>query len=291
VDSPELNLPLARVLKSRGVAVLQYVGPQVWAWRPGRLNLLRERTDHVALILPFEKEIYDRAGVSATFVGHPLLDEAPAAPRTQVRRMLHVGENTPVIALLPGSRKAEVGRLAQPMFETAMRLLKMGMCPVFAPSPVVAHGDLMTHARGVGCAILPPGLRARDLLGASDAALAASGTVTLEAVLEDVPLGVVYKMDALSFAAARRLVRIPHVGLPNILAGKMIVSELLQEKASPFHMVALVENLLEQDTAKRQRNDYMQLRKIMGAPSGAPGVALAVCNLLIGLMNNRRTGL
>jgi len=275
VDSPELNLPLARVLTESGARVVQYVGPQVWAWRPWRLALLRARTHHVALVLPFEKPLYDGAGVPASFVGHPILDEPPSMPRGRVRGMLHVPGRAPLIALLPGSRSSEVEALGPAMIEAGLRLLRQGMCPVFAPAPGVADG-MVLRARSVGCAALPGRVRARDLLGACDAAVAASGTVTLEAAVEGAPMAVVYKVGPLSWRIARRLVRVDRVALPNILAGRAIVPELLQDEVTGEALARTVAGLLEPAERARQRRELALVAAALGGAGAASRVARVV---------------
>ena len=266
VDAPDVNLPLARVLSEKKIPVVQYVGPQVWAWRRGRLRLLKERMDHVALVLPFEEEIYRRAGVRATYVGHPVLDEEPSAPRSIVRKRLHLAEKTPLVALLPGSRTSEVEALCGPMTEAGLRLLKEGICSVFAPAPRAASAQTITAARSSGCAVLPSDVTVRDLLGACDAAIVASGTVTIEAALEGAPMAVVYKIDRISWAVAAFAMDIPYIGLPNWIAGRAIVPELLQDRVTGQSIADAARNLLQPDVAKSQRAELKNATDSLGPP-------------------------
>ena len=280
VDSPELNLPLARALKTAGARVVQYVGPQVWAWRPSRLGLLRDRTDFVALVLPFEKPLYDRAGVRADFVGHPLVDEKAAVPGARVRRLLHVAPGRGLVTLLPGSRRSEVEALAPAMVDAGLRLLRAGITPVLAPFPGTLPPRLEEAARSAGCAFAPRGLAVRDLLGASDAAIAASGTVTLEAALEGVPMVVAYRLGSVSWRLARRLVRVDHIALPNLIAGREIVPEFLQGRVTGANLAAAAMDLLGGPSGDRQREALFDVARSLGRPGVAGRVADLVMELV-----------
>jgi lipid-A-disaccharide synthase len=273
VDTPEVNLPLARALTADGISVVWYIGPQVWAWRPWRLQLLRDRSEVVALVLPFEKELYDQAGVRAEFVGHPLLDEPIGAGREQVRCALGVSPETPLVALLPGSRRAEVAALAEPMIDAGSRLRSLGIRPVLAPGPDAQVAGLSDRAEAAGVAVLPTGHGARDLLGAADAALVASGTATLEAAIAGTPLAVVYRVGAVSWLLARLLVDVPYIGLPNWVAGRRVVPELVQDEAHGSAMAEMAAALLEPVERERQLVDLGDVCARLGQPGAARRVA------------------
>jgi lipid-A-disaccharide synthase len=279
VDAPDFNLPLARVLTGEGAAVLQYVGPQVWAWRRRRLELLKERTRHVALVLPFEKPLYDAAGVRATYVGHPLLDEPAPLPRAAARRALGAGPDEPLVALLPGSRRSETSAHARPMSEAAVVLGRRGIRTAFAPAPDAFSPAELTSARDAGCLVPGEGLDARDVLGACDAALVASGTATLEAALLGTPLAVVYRLGFVSRALARALVDVPYVGLPNWVAGRRVVPELLEDVTGE-RLARAACDLLEAETTASMRRDFARIRDALGPP----GAAARVADLLHGLL-------
>ncbi|MFO8073976.1 MAG: lipid-A-disaccharide synthase [Polyangia bacterium] len=275
VDSPELNLPLARVLRAEGTAVVQYVGPQVWAWRRRRLELLRERTNAVALVLPFEKPLYDAAGVAAQHVGHPLLDEPPAIGRGEVRRRLKVGDAARLVALLPGSRESELRRLAGPLLDAAFRLENSGVRTLFAPPPG-AEKPWSGEIERTGCATPSADLRARDLLAASDAALVASGTATLEAALEGTPLAAVYRLGTLSWLAAGALVRVPYVALPSWILGRRAVPEFLQREVDGPSLARAALDLLDPARSRAQREDLAKVRRRLGGSGAARRVARLV---------------
>ena len=278
VDCPDINLPLARVFKADGIKVLQYMGPKVWAWRKDRLRLLKQRTDMVALGFEFEKKLYDDAGVPATFVGHPLLD-APLVTNTfesiptrpQIRRTLHVPPKSKVVALLPGSRKSELKYHGELMIETGIRLLKAGVVPVFAPYPGAASDALIDKARSLGCILWQNNVC--DLLPGCDAALAASGTVTLEIAMAGVPMAIVYKMDNLSYRLGKRFLKIPCIGLPNWVAGQNVIPELLQSDATAETLVATTHTLLTESETQRQKKVLAGISQSLGTPGAARRVA------------------
>jgi len=276
VDCPEINLPLARALRADGLEVVLYVGPQVWAWRRRRLRLLAARADAVALVLPFEKPLYDAAGVRAELVGHPVCDDPPAAPAGEIRRRLGIGPSEPAVAMLPGSRPGEVAALGPRMIRAARLIANRGIRSILAPAPGAAEARAIAAARSAGCAVPDAGIRARDVLGACDAAIVASGTATLEAALEGAPMAVVYRLGRLSWLAARRMVRVSHVGLPNLVAGRRIVPELLQDDATAAAIAAECLRLLDPAERERQRAALTEVKGRLGGPGAARRVARLV---------------
>ena len=272
VDAPDVNLPLARILTEQGVAVLQYVGPQIWAWRRRRLRLLASRTRHVALVLPFEKPLYDAAGVRASYVGHPLLDEPAPAPRAATRLGLGFGPGEPLVALLPGSRRGEISAHTAPLSEAARILSRHGVRAAFVPAQGSASSAELEIARGSGCIVPGCAFDVRDVLAASDAALVASGTATLEAALLGVPLAVVYRLGFASRTLARALVDAPYVGLPNWVAGRRVVPELLGVvEGESLARTALA--LLDPEAAASMRRAFDGIRAVLGPPGAARRVA------------------
>jgi len=280
VDAPDFNLPLARVLSAAGVAVIQYVAPQVWAWRSGRLGLLRERVDAVALVLPFEEELHRRAGVPAVYVGHPLLDDPPPVPRAEIRRCLGLADRQPLVALLPGSRPGEVERHAPALLAAATRLRRHGVECVFAPRRDAAAAGFIDQARRVGCFIPDDGTPARDVLAAAEAALVASGTATLEAALVRTPHVAIYRVGPLSALAARWLLRAPYIALPSWIAGRQIVPELLQGQVTGPRLAAAALRLLDPTVADRQLADFELIRRRLGGPGASRRVARIVAGYL-----------
>lgn len=256
IDAPDFNLALERMLKNARIPTVHYVSPQVWAWREGRLKKIRLSVDHMLTLLPFEADYYQGHGVPVTFVGHPLADQIAMEPDcNDARRSLQLDENGPVMAILPGSRKAEVARLGE-LFLTTARLVKQHIPNVrfLIPAandrrkqqllPIIeAFPDLeVTMTDG----------RASDVMAASDAILIASGTASLEAALHKRPMVISYRMAGLTFAILSRLVKVKYVGLPNLLSEKPMVPELLQDKATPEN---LSEAMLKALTDEEWRDD------------------------------------
>jgi lipid-A-disaccharide synthase len=263
VDSPDINLPLARILTAAGTKVVYYVGPQVWAWRKHRLAQLKVRADVTALILPFEHSIYRAHGVPSVFVGHPLLDEPPPVPGHAVRRKLGLDARTPLVALLPGSRPGEIRRHMDAMTKAGRALTKKGIRTVIAP-----YGTKVA------------GLTARDLLGAAEAAIVTSGTATLEAAIFGTPLAVVYRTGPVSALWARHLVKPPYIGLPNWVAGRKIVPEIVQGAFTGEALFEQAMALLQPSEQARQRRELGKVRDLLGGPGAADRVAALVLRRL-----------
>jgi lipid-A-disaccharide synthase len=280
VDSPEINLPLARILKNSGTRVVYYIGPQVWAWRKRRLELLGKRTDIVALILPFEKEMYDAARVNAAFVGHPVLDEPRAADAALTRKKLGVPDTSSLVALLPGSRKGEIKRHSGPMIRAGAQLAHIGVKVVFAPPLGPISALSLSQARAAGIDTLDSSVHVRDLLAAADAALVASGTATLHAAVAGVPMAIVYRLDEVSWLAARLVLQMPYIGLPNWIAGSKIVPELLQDEVSSESLFDQALKLLDSRERARQKEAFSSVVRALGTPGTARRVAELVLERL-----------
>ena len=299
IDFPDFNLRLARIARRAGVKVLYYVSPQVWAWRRYRVRTLARRVDHLAVVFPFEEEIY-RGLCPVTFVGHPALDTVRAnRSREEVRRELGLLPEERLIALLPGSREAEVRELL-PILLPALRALGPGVRGVIALAaeslrPLVA--ELM--AADVSARQVPRETQAGspeaarvagesacseagepgpavlsgctwDLVAAADAVALASGSATLEMALLGTPMVVLYRLSRLSFAVARRLVRVPYIAMPNLILERAAVPELVQDEATPGRTAGELRALLAEDPrAAAMRADLAQVRARLGAPGAA----------------------
>jgi lipid-A-disaccharide synthase len=258
VDAPDFNLDLEAGLKRAGIPVVHYVSPSVWAWRGGRVGSIARSVDHVLTLFPFEPEIYRKAGVPATYVGHPLADLIPEQDQTAgARNALRIAAERKVIALLPGSRQSELKYMADTFVATARLLAPKIDNPLFLV-PLISRETRQifetalyrTEAGELPLTILFG--HAREALAACDVALVASGTATLEAALLKKPMVIAYKMSAASYQLMRRMGYLPYVGLPNILAGEFVVPEMLQHDASPENLAQALLNLLN-DTVLRER--------------------------------------
>ena len=271
IDYPGFNLRLARFAKGRGVRVLYYIAPQVWAWHASRAADLARDTDEVAVILPFEAEFLRQAGADARFVGHPLLDlPAPAAPRQEVLGRWGLSAERPVLALFPGSRPQEVRRHLQLFSDAAEAVVRSRpeVQPIIGASPDLAPA-VFAGSRW------PVADDPRALLHVGTAALAKSGTTTLEAALAGIPFVVAYRMNPLSYQIARRLVDVPHIALANLVAGERLVPELVQEAATPAALHDAVLPLLDADSESRRRmvEGLARVRERLGGPGAAERVA------------------
>jgi lipid-A-disaccharide synthase len=250
IDSPEFNLGLARKLKRGGLATAHLVSPQVWAWRRGRIRRMKEYVSHLLVLFPFEETLYRDAGVDVTFVGHPLADEIPEnADRDAAREQLRLPAHAPVVAVLPGSRQSELEMMSGPFIDTA-KLLHARLPAIRFVVPLVTRetrdqfeAALYRHdARDLPMALLFG--HSREALAACDVALAASGTVTLEAALTRRAMAIAYRVAPFSYSIAKRLIQVPHVGLPNILCGEAVVPEFMQHEATPENLAQAVGNML-----------------------------------------------
>lgn len=284
IDYAEFNLMLAGVARRAGVPVLYYILPQVWAWRRGRIRKLVKRAQRMAVVFPFEAELYARAGGNVTFVGHPLLERvAPAQGRdaTLARHGMEPGAR--LLALLPGSRHAEIGFLLRPMLEAAMVLAaKHGLTPVIALAPALDTARLREAAGASaleGVHIIQGDTY--SIIAASDLALVASGTATLETALLGCPMVIAYKMSPLTYSLARLLVHgVDHIGMPNILAGRTIVPELIQHEVTAARIVRAAEPLL----AEPLHSETAAALRAVRTSLGEPGAAGRVCAMALEMM-------
>jgi lipid-A-disaccharide synthase len=283
IDFAEFNMSLAGAAKRAGVPVLYYITPQVWAWRRGRVARIIERTDRLAVVLPFEAEIYAGAGSRVTFVGHPLLDRvAPAQDRAATLKRHGLPAHARLLALLPGSRRGEVRYLLRPMVEAA-RVLEAdhGLTPVIALAPTLTLAQLREEGR-----VNLDGIRVIEgdtysVVAASELALAASGTATLETALLGCPMVVAYKMSPLTYALARMLVRgVDYIAMPNILAGREVVPELIQGRVNVHNLVRAAENLMVEPLRTETRDALLALRARLGEPGAAARVGAIALEMM-----------
>lgn len=259
IDAPDFNLGLERRLREQGVPTIHFIGPSIWAWRPERIEAIRRSVNHMLLVFPFEKSIYDDAGIPATYVGHPLADVLNPSSSTSAARMsLELPLDRPVIALLPGSRPDEVRYMGQTVLQTAAWIHRQRPDCHFV-LPAASPGLLETLRRQAARLRLDSSLpltfvsgQSHRAMSAADTVLVASGTATLEAALLGRPMVIFYRMAALSFLLMRNRGLLPWIGLPNILCRESLVPEFIQHEASPE---ALGGALLAQldDTSLRSR--------------------------------------
>ncbi|HKX44532.1 MAG TPA: lipid-A-disaccharide synthase [Burkholderiaceae bacterium] len=260
VDAPDFNLDLEARLKARGIKAIHFVSPSIWAWRGKRIEKIRRATDLVLCLFPFEPEIYEKAGVAAAYVGHPLADTIPLEPpRARSREALGLAPDDAVVALLPGSRRSEIQYIAPRVLAAAavMHRQRPGLrflLPVVPGLRSLIEPLRLEHAKDVPIQLLDG--RSHDVLAACDVTLIASGTATLEAALFKCPMVVTYAMHALSYQIMKRMNYQPWVGLPNILLRDFAVPELLQSEATPAKLAAATLEWLDNPT----RRDALRAR-------------------------------
>ncbi len=264
VDYPGFNLRLARALQTERprLKLLYYISPQVWAWNRGRIPRMARWLDRMFCIFPFEKDLYEESGLHTDFVGHPM------AARLEILGDEH--RNPDLLALLPGSREREVRKIFPPMLAAAKIILSRRPKTIFASAAssekLQHHMREMAAQAGVGCDI---GLHnARDLMQTAAAGLVASGTATLEATLCGLPYALVYKVSPLTYLAGRTVIKVPHLGMANLLAGQEIVKEFIQQNATPGNLATEALRLLD-DPAYRAtlRTHFTQVHQTLQAPA------------------------
>jgi lipid-A-disaccharide synthase len=279
VDFPDFNFRLAQAVRKLGVPVVYYISPQLWAWRPGRMKTLQRIADRVLVIFPFEEAMYRRAGVPVEWVGHPLLDvSAEVEPRATFLSGLGLDPAKPVVALLPGSRINEVSAILPGLVDSA-RIIHERLPEaqfVLARAPYLSN-ELFTHLNSRGPAITTVADATDDVLAAADVALVASGTVTVQAALRECPMVVVYRLSSLTYRLGRPFVRVDTFAMANLVAGRQVVPELMQDDFTPDAVARHALPLLE-DRAKAEamRTELRAVRARLGTPGASRRAAEAV---------------
>jgi lipid-A-disaccharide synthase len=277
IDYPDFNIMLSRVAKRHGVPVLYYISPQVWAWRKRRVEKLRRRVDRLAVILPFEEAFYEQKGLAVEYVGHPLLDVIP--PRLDKKsalRDLGLEEAFPVIGLLPGSREEEVVHLLPIMAKSALELRNtfpglQCLLPRASTIPEEVIASILGNHPGDIQVIHGDMHR---VLSACDFAFVASGTATLETAIMRVPMVILYRVSPLSYWIGKKVIKVPSIGLPNLVAQKKIVPELIQNEVTPERLTHEALSLLKNSERKdRMVNELINLREKLGTTSASQRTA------------------
>ena len=284
VDYPHFNMKLAALAREKGIPVLFFIAPKVWASRPGRVNELKKLVDHMALILPFEKKIFDDAEVPATYVGNPLLDNKP---------LIAAGDKPPVafgskkrIALLPGSRKSEISMLLPPMLETCSTLTGLDDSIEFIlPVADTISPDELANAieeHGGKVTLIKPD--DYETLRTCDVALVASGTATLELAILGIPMVVIYKLNSISYSVLKRMLTTEHISLVNIIAGSKVVPELLQDDVTAENLASEIQTLLtDNDVREKQVAGLASVYKQLGKD----GASMRTAELIMSLAKDR----
>lgn len=281
VDFPDFNIHLAASAKKAGIPVLYYISPTIWAWRANRIKKIKRRVDHMAVILPFEESIYQQHDVPVSFVGHPLLDDVGNPMEAKC-----TGSKTrePAIALMPGSRRDEVRRLLPTMLEAAQILqrnnpqlrflvscapsIDVGLIQEIIGRHHVSHTQIMHD-------------KVHSIFNQCYLAIVASGTVSLEAAIQETPTIIIYEVSPLSYWLGKMLVDVPHIGLANLIADKRVLPELVQKEASADNIAQIAMELLtDSDAYENMRKELKNVRQMLGQPGASGRVAKIACRLM-----------
>ena len=285
IDFPDFNFRLLPVMKRLGVPVVYYVSPQLWAWRPGRLETLKQYVSRMLVIFPFEQAIYEKAGVPVEFVGHPLVDLAVAGRgRTETLNGAGLNPLKPVVALLPGSRPNELTQILPTLADAAMLIRRQVPEAQFLVARAPALDDALfaplerLRLAGVPFSVMTSA--ADDVLSAADVVVTASGTATVQAALHGRPMVIVYRLAPLTFAIGRRFVRVHSYGMVNLVAGEAVVPELIQDAFTPESVARETVILLtDEPRAAGMRRALAGVRARLGAPGASARAAAAVLAL------------
>ena len=287
VDYPGFNMKLAKVAHDKGIPVVSYIAPSAWAWNKGRAKNVAKIVDKVACIFPFEYDVYKEAGAPVEFVGHPLLDIVkPAWERTEAEAWVGKQPGHPLVLLMPGSRLMEIEKML-PNLLAGAKLLKKQLPEVQFAMPragTIPLELLQSKIKASGLDIKITEGHNYDLFSVADLALATSGTVTLEAALCGLPSIIVYRTSALNAFIARRVINIPNIGLPNIVAGRQILPELLQEEFTPANVAKTAVELLAPERRPQLEADLA----FMKARRGEPGAVKRVAQLILRIAEEKQ---
>ena len=282
VDYPGFNMKLAKVAHDKGIPVVSYIAPSAWAWNKGRAKNVAKIVDKVACIFPFEYDVYKEAGAPVEFVGHPLLDIVkPAWERTEAEAWVGKQPGHPLVLLMPGSRLMEIEKML-PNLLAGAKLLKKQLPEVQFAMPragTIPLELLQSKIKASGLDIKITEGHNYDLFSVADLALATSGTVTLEAALCGLPSIIVYRTSALNAFIARRVINIPNIGLPNIVAGRQILPELLQEYFTPANVAKTAVELLAPERRPQLEADLAFMKARLGEPGAVKRVAQLILRI------------
>ena len=282
VDYPGFNMKLAKVAHDKGIPVVSYIAPSAWAWNKGRAKNVAKIVDKVACIFPFEYDVYEEAGAPVEFVGHPLLDIVhPTMERAEAEAWAGKEAGHPLVLLMPGSRLMEIEKMLPTLLEGA-KLLKKQLPEVQFAMPragTIPLELLQSKIKASGLDIKITEGHNYDLFSVADLALATSGTVTLEAALCGLPSIIVYRTSALNAFIARRVINIPNIGLPNIVAGRQILPELLQEDFTPANVAKTAVELLAPERRPQLEADLAFMKARLGEPGAVKRVAQLILRI------------
>ena len=282
VDYPGFNMKLAKLAHDKGIPVVSYIAPSAWAWNKGRAKNVAKIVDKVACIFPFEYDVYKEAGAPAEFVGHPLVDIVhPTMERAEAEAWVGKEPGRPLVLLMPGSRLMEIERMLDVILEGA-KLLQKQMPQVQFAMPragTIPLEMLQSKIQTSGLEVKITEGHNYDLFSVADLALATSGTVTLEAAMCGLPSVILYRTSAITAFIARRVINIPNIGLPNIVAGRQILPELLQEELTPAKLAATAVELLAPERRPQLEANLAYMKERLGEPGAVNRVAQLILRI------------
>jgi lipid-A-disaccharide synthase len=273
IDYPGFNLRLAKLAHEKKIPVVSYISPKVWVHGSGRARKLAQIAEHVAVILPFEVEIYEKVGGNVTFIGNPLLDIVrPSMSREEALRYFQADPALPSVLLMPGSRQGEIEKLLPVMLAAAEKMAaSVPGCQFFLPvAPTISREMVDNMIRKYQVKVQLTGDHTYDLMQIATVAIAASGTATLETSIMNLPTVIIYKLNALTYHIAKRIVNVSYIGLANIIAGRLVIPELIQDKATPVNIALEAGGMLTDEVVRcRILKDLEEVRQLLGSPGAA----------------------
>jgi len=277
IDYPEFNFRVAHVAHRKKIPIVYYISPQIWAWRSGRVKTVKKLVQQMIVILPFEKELYQQSGVPCEFVGHPLLDEVQTdLDKKEVLRSFRLDPGQPVIGLLPGSRSKEVKKILPLMLAAMTRIGQKvpGIQLLLALAPSIEKDEVLAITSRWPLDIRIIEGKTDHVIAASDLVLVASGTATLQAAILETPMVILYRVAWLTYLLGRILIKVDHIGLVNLVAGRRIVPELLQSEATPERIAEEIQGML-MDLPRREaiKKELAQVRSRLGTPGASQRAA------------------
>jgi lipid-A-disaccharide synthase len=284
IDFPDFNLRLAKIAHRRGIPILYYISPQVWAWRPKRIKLIARLVKKMVVLFPFEVPLYEAAGVDIEWVGHPLLDIVkPTLPQEVAFQQFGLDPKRRTIGLLPGSRKHEVERLLPPLLASAHLLQKEipDLQFIIPLAPGISKTILSSQMKNISVPVKVVEGFTYDVMNLSELLITASGTATLEGAILGKPMVIVYKVSLPSYWIGKRLIRVNHIGLVNLVAEKEIVPELIQKDVNPERITEEALRILKDPILRQRMTESMaEVRRNLGEPGAAQRAARIVTSLL-----------
>lgn len=284
IDSPDFNLPLAKTAKQCGIKVLYYISPQIWAWRKNRIKLIKKYVDMMAVVFPFEEKFYLDANVPVEYVGHPLIKEAHASiDKNQFFNTMNLDAGKKLIGLFPGSRVSEIDNNYPVLLNTAKTILQQRKDIQFITpaASTLPDGLLQNHISDAGIDIKTTSENIYDVINACDAIAAASGTVTLQITLMQIPMLIIYKISPTTYKIFKRIVKFSYAGIANVIAGKEITREFIQDDATVENISNELNKLLsEKEYVSQMKNNMRKIKESLGDKNASAATAQLAVNLI-----------